>query len=241
MSEPQRDPARNYRYFDFLVGAFVAVLLCSNLIGPGKTIGFTMPVVGSVTFGVGNLFFPVAYIFGDLFTEVYGFAHARRAIWAGFAGMVFAAVMSVAVIHLPPEPTEPFNRTIQPALEIVFGNTWRIVLGSLIAFWAGDFVNSFVLAKMKVIMQGKALWARTIGSTVVGQLVDSAIFYPVAFLGVWSATTVVKVVVFNWLLKVLVEALFTPLTYLIVNWVKRAEGEDYFDTKTDFTPFSLRD
>jgi uncharacterized integral membrane protein (TIGR00697 family) len=240
---PHRDsglPVRSHRYYDLLVGAFVAVLLCSNLIGPAKTVGLHLPVIGDVTFGAGNLFFPIAYIFADVFTEVYGYAAARRAIWVGFGALLFSAVMGAVVVGLPPAASEPFNGVLQPALELVFGNTWRIVLASLVAYWIGDFINSYVMAKMKVATEGKYLWTRTIGSTVVGQLVDSIIFYPLAFGGVWVTSTLVQVVLFNWVMKVTVEAVFTPVTYLVVNAFKRAEGEDHFDRDTNFTPFSLK-
>jgi hypothetical protein len=227
---------RHYRYYELCMVAFVAVLLCSNLIGPGKTC-----LVFGVTFGAGNLFFPISYIFGDVLTEVYGYARARKVIWAGFGAMLFATVMSVFVINVPADPGEPYNQVIQPALEVVFGNTWRIVAGSILAFWVGDFVNSYVMARMKVLSRGRHLWMRTIGSTIGGQLVDSAIFYPIAFAGIWNASTLVAVIGFNWAFKVAVEVVFTPVTYLVVGWLKRAEHEDYFDNHTDFTPFSLRD
>jgi len=227
---------RHYHYYDMLMAAFVTVLLCSNLIGPGKTC-----ILFGITFGAGNLFFPISYIFGDVLTEVYGYARARKVIWAGFGAMIFATVMSAAVISLPADPQEPFNAAIQPALEVVFGNTWRIVIGSMIAFWAGDFVNSYVMARMKLLTRGRWLWSRTIGSTMVGQAVDSMLFYPIAFVGIWQPGTMLKVIAFNWAFKVSVEVVFTPLTYLIVNALKRAEHEDYFDAHTDFTPFSLKD
>jgi uncharacterized integral membrane protein (TIGR00697 family) len=239
---PPHIRTRHYRYYDLLLGAFVTVLLCSNLIGPGKSCVLRVPLLGNeVVFGAGNLFFPISYIFGDVLTEVYGYARARKVIWAGFGAMLFATVMSQVVIRMPPNPGEPFNKLIQPALETCFGNTWRIVAGSMMAFWAGDFVNSFVLAKMKILTRGRYLWTRTIGSTVAGQGVDSVIFYPVAFWGIWTTTTMLQVVTFNWAFKVLVEAVLTPVTYLIVNGLKRAEREDFYDTDTDFTPFSLRD
>ena len=225
---------RAYRYFDLIVAGFVAVLLCSNLIGPGK-----VAMVGGLAFGVGNIFFPISYIFGDVLTEVYGYARARRAIWAGFAAMLFATVMSYAVVHLPVDPSEPYNATIQPALATVFGSTWRIVAASILAFVVGDFVNSYVLARMKVWTAGRWLWARTIGSTVVGQGFDSLIFYPVAFAGVWSGDKLFVVTLTSWAFKVAVEALCTPLTYLVVNGLKRAEREDFYDRDTDFSPFKL--
>jgi len=230
---------RSYRYYDLVVGGFVTVLLCSNLIGAGKTVHLSLPFGSSLSFGAGNLFFPVSYIFGDVLTEVYGYARARRAIWCGFGALLFATLMSYLIISLPADPDEPFNRVLQPALEVVFGGTGRIALGSVLAFWLGDFVNSYILARMKVATGGRFLWARTIGSTVAGQLVDSIVFYPVAFGGIWTAETLSKIIIFNWALKVTVEVVFTPMTYAVVNALKRAEHEDYFDVDTKFTPFSL--
>jgi uncharacterized integral membrane protein (TIGR00697 family) len=233
-------PARHYRYYDLVLAGFVAVLLCSNLIGTAKVA--EVAVLGGVfVFGVGNIFFPISYIFGDVLTEVYGYARARRVIWSGFIAMVFASLMAFVVIGLPPTPTEPFNATLQPALEVVFGNTWRIVAGSIIAFWAGDFVNAYVLARMKVWTSGRWLWTRTIGSTLVGQAVDSVIFYPIAFAGIWTGQTLASVIVFNWLFKVSVEVVMTPATYAVVGFLKRHEHEDYYDVDTNFTPFSLND
>jgi uncharacterized integral membrane protein (TIGR00697 family) len=233
-------PARHYRYYDLVLAGFVAVLLCSNLIGTAKVA--EVAVLGGVfVFGVGNIFFPISYIFGDVLTEVYGYARARRVIWSGFIAMVFASLMAFVVIGLPPTPTEPFNATLQPALEVVFGNTWRIVAGSIIAFWAGDFVNAYVLARMKVWTSGRWLWTRTIGSTLVGQAVDSVIFYPIAFAGIWTGQTLASVIVFNWLFKVSVEVVMTPATYAVVGFLKRHEHEDYYDVDTNFTPFSLDD
>jgi uncharacterized integral membrane protein (TIGR00697 family) len=233
---------RHYRYYDLSLAGFVTVLLCSNLIGPGKSCVLHLPVVGQpLVFGAGNVFFPISYIFGDFLTEVYGYARARKVIWAGFGAMIFATFMSQVVIRLPTNPAEPFNALIQPALEVCFGNTWRIVAGSILAFWAGDFVNSFVLAKMKILTRGRFLWSRTIGSTIAGQAVDSLLFYPIAFVGIWTTDTMLRVVLFNWAFKVAVEALFTPVTYAIVGFLKRVEHEDFYDTDTDFTPFSLSD
>ena len=239
-------PVRRYRHYDLVLAGFVAVLLCSNLIGPAKVseveLPFALPLIGAtIIFGVGNIFFPFSYIFGDVLTEVYGYARARRVIWAGFVAMLFATGMAFVVIGLPATPSEPFNAALQPALELVFGNTWRIVAASIVAFWAGDFVNAYVLARMKVMTNGRWLWTRTIGSTVLGQAVDSVIFYPVAFAGIWAGETLVSVIVVNWLFKVSVEVVMTPLTYAIVGWLKRREHEDYFDRDTNFTPFSLQD
>ncbi len=232
---------RAYRYYDFIVAGMVAVLLCSNLIGPGKVGMIELPLFGLVSFGAGNLFFPIGYIFGDILTEVYGYARARRAIWAGFAAMIFATIMSTVVLSLPADPSEPWNATLQPALEIVFGNTWRIVVASIIGYWVGDFINSYVMARMKVWSQGRHLWMRTIGSTACGQAADSLLFYPIAFYGIWTTEALLGVVVFNFLFKVAVEVLFTPVTYFVVHRLKRAEGVDVYDTDTRFTPFSLKD
>ncbi|MGH8445978.1 MAG: queuosine precursor transporter [Solimonas sp.] len=238
---PEPGTLSGFRYYDFLLGGMVAVLLCSNLIGPGKVCTLTLPFLGSVDFGAGNLFFPISYIFGDVLTEVYGYARARRAIWAGFGAMIFATVMSSIVVGMTPSPDEPWNHTLQPALEIVFGNTWRIVAASMFAYWVGDFVNSYVMARMKIWTQGRMLWTRTIGSTVCGQAADSLLFYPIAFAGVWETHSLIAVVIFNFAMKVGVEVVMTPLTYGIVNALKRAEGVDTYDTNTSFTPFSLRD
>jgi queuosine precursor transporter len=224
-----------------VLAGFVAVLLCSNLIGPGKTVSFTVPFVDArIAFGCGNLFFPVSYIFGDVLTEVYGYARSRRAIWAGFGAMLFATLMAFVVVKMPSDASEPYNEVLQPAIEVVFGNTWRIALASILAFWAGDFVNSYVLARLKVMTGGRWLWSRTIGSTVAGQLVDSALFYPIAFGGIWVTDTLVKIVIFNWVFKVALEVVFTPLTYWVVGALKKAEQEDYYDVNTNFTPFSLQ-
>jgi uncharacterized integral membrane protein (TIGR00697 family) len=232
----------HYRYFDLLQAGFVAVLLCSNLIGTAKVAVLAVPVVGGAfVFGVGNIFFPISYIFGDVLTEVYGYARARRVIWSGFAALIFASVMAWVVIHLPAAPTEPNNATLQPALEVVFGSTWRIVAASIAAFWAGDFVNAYVLARMKVWTRGRWLWTRTIGSTLFGQAVDSMIFYPLAFVGIWAGETLFEVIAFNWFFKVMVEVVMTPVTYAIVGWLKHHEHEDFYDTNTNFTPFSLED
>lgn len=234
--------ASGYRYFDLVMAGFITVLLCANLLGPAKTSEVNLPLIGiALVFGTGNLFFPISYIFGDVLTEVYGYARARKVIWAGFGAMIFASVMSWLVINLPVNPAEPYNKILQPALEIVFGSTSRIVGASITAFWVGDFVNSYVLAKMKIWTAGKHLWSRTIGSTVLGQGVDSLIFYPIAFYGIWDTATLWQVVGFNWVFKVAVEVVMTPCTYYVVNLLKRHEQCDYFDRGTNFTPFSLAD
>ena len=225
----QSGARRHFRYFDYVMAAFVAILLLSNLIGASK-----LATLWGFTFGAGILFFPVSYVIGDVLTEVYGYANARRCVWMGFGALIFMAFMSYVVVAMP--AAEGWDG--QAAYESVFGSTWRIVAASVLAFWAGEFVNSFVLAKMKIITQGKHLWARTIGSTVFGQGVDSLIFYPVAFLGIWTPQQVLTVMVTNWLLKVLWEALLTPVTYAVVGWFKHREGVDVYDTGTDFSPFA---
>lgn len=226
---------RSLRYYDFVMAAFVAILLLSNIIGASKPAVVNLPLIGAWTFGAGVLFFPFSYIIGDVLTEVYGYARARRVIWTGFAALAFMAFMAAVVIAMPPAAGWPG----QGAYEFVFGNSWRIVLASMVAFWAGEFANSFILARMKVITGGRFLWMRTIGSTVVGQGLDSLIFYPLAFYGLagWPIEQLWQVVISQFLLKTGWEALLTPVTYLVVNRLKRAEGLDVYDERTDFSPF----
>jgi len=225
----------HFRYFDFVMAAFVAIILLSNVIGAGKVAQIWLPGVGYWPFGAGILFFPISYVIGDVLTEVYGYARARRVIWAGTIAVLFMAFMSFVVVALPPAP----DWKNQAAYETIFGQVPRIVFASVCAFWAGEFVNSYVLARMKVWTGGKQLWTRTIGSTVAGQAVDSLIFYPLAFWGAegWTNDLVIKVLVTQWLLKVSWEVLLTPVTYLAVNFLKSREGVDVFDDRTDFTPF----
>src|SRR5262249_33231893 len=224
-------PPRVYRYYDLVIAAFVTVLLCANLLGASKVAS-----LGGFSFGAGVLFFPISYVFGDVLTEVYGYARARKVVWAGFSALAFASFMSWAVLAFPPDPQWPY----QAAFETVFGNTWRIVLASLVAYFCGEFCNSFVLAKMKLFTNGRWLWTRTIGSTIAGELVDSLIFYPLAFPGIWENALVLKVMATNYLLKVGWEVVMTPITYRVVGFLKRAESEDYYDRDTNFTPFSLK-
>ena len=228
----------NYRYYEFVMAAFVTVLVCSNLIGPAKIAQLDLPVVGVLTFGAGVLFFPISYVFGDVLTEVYGYARSRRVIWSGFAALAFASFMAWVVVSLPPAPFWKH----QAAYEVAFGAAWRISLASMVAYFCGEFVNSFVLAKMKILTQGRHLWSRTIGSTIVGEAVDSMLFYPLAFwgTGIIPNEALPKVMVAQFVAKVAVEVLFTPLTYAIVGWLKRAEGVDHYDRDTEFTPFSIR-
>jgi uncharacterized integral membrane protein (TIGR00697 family) len=231
-------PPRQYKYYEFVMAAFVVILVCSNLIGPAKIAQVDLPVWGAFTFGAGVLFFPISYVFGDVLTEVYGYARSRRVIWAGFAGLAFAAFMSWVVVSLPPAP---FWKN-QGAYEIAFGMTWRIALASMFAYFCGEFVNSFVLAKMKIATAGRWLWTRTIGSTIFGEAVDSALFYPLAFYGtgIIPDEKLPLVMLAQFVTKVGVEVLFTPFTYALVGWLKKKEHEDWYDRDTDFTPFSLK-
>ncbi len=225
-----------FRYFPYVMAAFVAILLLSNLIGASKPSYVTLPNGTQWPFGAGVLFFPVSYVIGDVLTEVYGYANARRVIWTGFAALLFMAFMAWVVVALPPASGWPG----QEAYEFVFGNTGRIVLASVAAFWAGEFANSFVLAKMKLLTAGKHLWMRTIGSTVVGQGLDSLIFYPLAFYGLagWPIEQLWQVVLSQWVIKTAWEALLTPVTYAVVGFLKRREGVEVFDSGTDFSPFA---
>lgn len=216
--------------FHWVLTAYITILLCSNLIGAGKLCDFF-----GLTTSAAVLFFPLSYVFGDILTEVYGYNRARKAVWAGFGAMIFASLMAKLVLLFPAAQGWPH----QAAYETVFENTPRLVFASLIAYWVGEFSNSYVLAKMKILHEGKQLWKRTIGSTLVGEAIDSIIFYPLAFLGVWPTELLVQVLVTNYFLKVAVEVLFTPATYAIVGFLKRKEGADVFDRDVRFSPFRL--
>jgi queuosine precursor transporter len=228
----------NFRYFDFVMAAFVAILLLSNVLGAGKRAEIDLPLLGLWPFGAGILFFPLSYVLGDILTEVYGYAHARRCIWAGFIATLFMALMSWVVVALPPASDWPG----QAAYESVFGQVPRIVLASVIAFWVGEFANAYVLARLKLLTKGRHLWSRTIGSTIVGQGIDSLIFYPLAFYGApgWPVEAMLWVMVSQFALKVGWEVLLTPLTYALVGFLKRREGIDVYDSGTNFTPFRAR-
>jgi len=231
---PQAAAARSYRYYDLIMAAFVCVLLCANLIGVSKVTQVSL--FGHVLlFGAGNLFFPLSYLFGDVLTEVYGYARSRKVVWAGFGSLLFASIMSFVVVNLPPGE----GWTGQAVIEAAFGSTWRIALASLVGYFCGEFANSVTLAKMKVWTQGRRLWTRTIGSTIVGEACDTLVFYPLAFYGTWDTDVLLRVMVANYAIKVAWEVFATPVTYRLVAALKRAEREDFFDTDTDFTPFSL--
>lgn len=230
-------PQAGYRYYELAMAGFVAVYICSNLIGPAKAVQVELPLLGTATFGAAVMFFPLSYIFGDILTEVYGYAKARRVIWAGFGAMSFAAVMAWVVVHLPPAPGWPH----QEAYEVAFGNTWRIVLASLAAYFCGEFANSYVLARMKLMTAGRYLWMRTIGSTVVGEGIDSMLFYPLAFWGsgIIPDALIPQLMLSQWIAKTMVEVAFTPVTYQVVGFLKRTERVDWYDRSTDFSPFRL--
>jgi uncharacterized integral membrane protein (TIGR00697 family) len=228
------DGPRVYKYYDLIMAAFVCVLLCANLIGVSKITQVTL-LGTTLTFGAGNLFFPMSYLFGDVLTEVYGYARSRKVVWAGFGSLAFASIMSFVVVNMP--PAEGWHG--QATIEAAFGSTWRIALASLIGYCCGEFANSFTLARLKVRTEGRMLWLRTIGSTVVGEACDTVVFYPLAFYGVWSDELLVKVMMANYVIKVGWEVVITPVTYRVVHALKRAEGEDFFDRDTNFTPFSL--
>jgi hypothetical protein len=234
MAAPEPRP----QYLDLVMVAFVVVLVCANLVGPAKAAQLDLPLIGAVTFSAGVVFIPLSYIFGDVLTEVYGYDRARRVIWTGFAALIFAAAMASLVVHLPPAPGWPN----QAAYETAFGNAWRVVLASMVAYSAGEFVNSFVLAKMKVMTEGRYQRTRFVASTVAGEAVDSSLFYPLAFLnsGIMPNELVWTLMVSQFVAKTAVEIAFLPLTTRIVAFLKRAEGIDHYDRDTDFNPFALK-
>ena len=228
---------KQYKYYDFMMAAFVCVLVCSNLIGPAKVTQIDAPLLGTLTFGAGVLFFPISFIFGDILTEVYGYAASRRVIWAGFAGLAFASLMAWMIVALPPAPF--WNN--QQEYEVAFGSTWRISLAGLIAFAVGEFVNSFIMAKVKLVSKGKHLWQRTITSTIFGETIDTVLFVPLAFWnsGIIPNDKIGLVIGAQIIAKIGVEVFFTPVVYKIVAFLKRAENEDYYDKNTNFNPFKI--
>jgi uncharacterized integral membrane protein (TIGR00697 family) len=232
------NPTPNYKYYDLVMAAFVTVLITANIIGPAKISQLDLPMIGTITFGAGVLFFPISFIFGDILTEVYGYAASRRVIWTGFAGLAFASLMAWVIVALPPAPFWDN----QEVYEIAFGSAWRVALAGLIAFAAGEFINSWVMAKMKIWSQGKHLWFRTISSTIAGEGVDSILFYPLAFYnsGVIPNDKIWLVVVAQFFAKTMVEVSFTPFIYKIINFLKRKENIDFYDHQTNFNPFKLK-
>src|SRR5690349_1999577 len=219
---------RRFRYLDTLITIFVVILLISNLVGQKISAFGPLRVSGA------QVLFPITYIFGDVFTEVYGYAASRKAIWFGFFASALLSLMSLLCVKLPAAP-EWHN---QQAFETVFYTVPRLVIASLIAYWCGEFANSFTLAKMKLVTKGRYLWTRTIGSTVVGQAVDSMLVMFIAFYGIVPVGTIIRLILGGYLFKVAYEVLATPLTYAVVNFLKRTEGVDKFDYGTRFTPFA---
>jgi uncharacterized integral membrane protein (TIGR00697 family) len=232
--------SRQYRYFDLIMALFVTVLIVSNIASSGKIVDWGFSLFGvRMAFDAGTLLFPVSYIFGDILTEVYGYRRSRRVIWTGFFCLALASFVLYIVRILPGEATwEQYAG--QKAFEAILGgmSSGGIVFASLLAYWSGEFSNSITLAKMKVWTAGRWLWTRTIGSTLIGELVDSVVFIAVASLaGVFPWSLFVTLVLTNYLFKCGVEALMTPVTYLVVNFLKRIEREDYYDRDTNFNPF----
>jgi uncharacterized integral membrane protein (TIGR00697 family) len=221
---------RHYKHLELLIHIFVVVLLVSNLVAAKIT------KIGPLTFSGAQMLFPITYIFGDIFTEVYGYAASRRAIWIGFLASALLALLGLFAVSLPPAPT--FHD--QAAYATIFGVVPRVIASSLIAYWAGEFANSFTMAKMKLLTNGKHLWTRTIGSTIVGQGVDTVLVMTLLFAGTLPASTILNLIVSGYLFKVVYEILATPLTYRIVNALKRSEGVDAFDRHTSFNPFRAR-
>jgi queuosine precursor transporter len=219
--------ARRFKYLDALTTMFVVILLVSNLVAQKICMIGPLAVSGAV------LLFPITYIFGDVFTEVYGFSASRRAIWLGFFGTTLLYLVSSAVIALPGAP-EWRN---QEAFTVVFGFIPRILISSLIAYWAGEFANSYTMAKLKLMTNGRRLWTRTVGSTVVGQGVDTVLVITLTFGGKYPVRELANIIVTGYLLKVAYEVLATPLTYLVIGWLKRNEHADAFDRHENFNPF----
>ena len=233
---------RSYRFFDLILAFFVTVLLVSNVASSAKIVDWGFSIFGvPMAFDAGTLLFPVSYIFGDILTEVYGYRNSRRVIWIGFACLGVSALVFWLVKVLPGEVTWQGYAGDAAYAAILGGmSSGGIVLASLAGYWSGEFSNSFVLAKMKVWTRGRLLWARTIGSTLIGQLVDTVVFIVVASLfGVFPWTLFLTLAVTNYLFKVGIEALMTPVTYWIIRGLKKSEGEDYYDTNTDFNPFKI--
>jgi uncharacterized integral membrane protein (TIGR00697 family) len=219
---------RRYKYLDTFITLFVVVLVISNIIAA------KFFAIGALRVSAAQMLFPLTYIFGDIFTEVYGYSASRRAIWYGFFAAFLLAGLSYLAVIIPPAP----EYTDQTAFATIFKQTGRIVASSLLAYWCGEFANSFTLAKLKLLTGGKHLWTRTIGSTVVGQAVDTSVVMFAAFYGTRPVGVILKLIISGYLIKVVYETLMTPVTYAIVNFLKRSEGVDYFDRGTNFNPFA---
>ncbi|WP_027183373.1 queuosine precursor transporter [Desulfovibrio inopinatus] len=220
---------KQFRYLDIITVFFVSVLLISNIAST------KILELGSFTFDGGTILFPLSYIFGDILTEVYGYGRSRRVIWLGFFSAFLMSTVLMIVGALPPAADWPH----QSAYETILGLTPRIVIASLVAYFLGEFVNSYAMARLKIVSKGKFLWVRTIGSTIAGEFVDTVIFVVIAFWGVFSTDLLITIIISNYIFKTMVEILFTPLTYLIVGFLKNAEREDYYDYNTSFNPFRM--
>lgn len=220
---------RLYRHLDTITALFVAVLLISN-IASSKIV-----LLGPFTFDGGTLLFPLSYIFGDILTEVYGYSRSRKVIWLGFVCAVTLSVTLMVVGALPPAPDWPYN----DAYAQILGQTPRIVVASLVAYFSGEFANAFILAKMKIATEGRWLWSRTIGSTLVGQALDTILFVLIAFVGVLPASLLPPLLISNYLFKCGIEIVFTPVTYRLTYWLKQQEHEDVYDRDTNFNPFRI--
>jgi uncharacterized integral membrane protein (TIGR00697 family) len=232
---------KQYRFFDLIMAVFVTVLVVSNVASSAKIVDWGFSLLGlPLAFDAGTILFPISYIFGDILTEVYGYKRSRRVIWAGFVCLALSAVIFWIVRLMPGEATWQ-SYAGDDAYNAILGgmSTGGIVLASLAGYWTGEFTNSFILAKMKVLTKGRWLWARTIGSTLFGQLVDTVMFVVVASaFGVFPWSLFLTLTVTNYIFKCGVEALMTPITYLVVGALKRAENEDYYDRNTNFNPFT---
>jgi queuosine precursor transporter len=229
LDESKPRDLRSFQYFDILLSVFIVVLLISNLVGQ------KICAIGPFRISGAQLLFPITYIFGDIFTEVYGYGASRRAIWLGFFASALMAVMGLITVALPPAPDWPN----QQAFATVFTFVPRLVVASLIAYWAGEFANSYTMAKMKILTEGRHLWSRTIGSTVVGQAVDSVLIMFIAFGGTLPVRDILNLIVSGYIGKVIYETVMTPGTYAVVAWLKRKERVDAFDYGTDFSPFHI--
>lgn len=227
---------RSYRYFDLILGFFVAVLIISNIVSV-KAVRLAVPFTGvNLSFDGGTVLFPLSYIFADILTEVYGYERSRRVIWAGFAGLVLMAVTIWLVGIIPADP----DWNLQGPYQAVLMTAPRIALASIAAYFVGEFSNSYILSRLKIFTKGKHLWIRTIGSTLVGQFLDSLLFVGIAFGGVWENSLVMRVLISNYIFKTGFEILATPLTYTAVYWLKQRENEDHYDYKTNYNPFMLK-
>jgi len=228
---------RSYKYLNFITVTFVVILLLCNLIASIKITQIELPLIGKVSFAAGLLFFPISYLVGDLLTEVYGYAKSRQVIWSGFIALIISNIIIKILVALPPDP----NWNLQSSYEAIFAVSFRVSLASMLAFFCGEFCNSFVLAKLKLITKGKYQALRLIGSTIAGELVDTIIFYPLAFWGDPNFPTdlILRIMLMNYIVKVSWEVIAYPLTKQIVKHLKATENEDYYDWDTDFSPFHL--